>query len=112
MFQIGDSHVHQLRDGQVKTLTEAGRGRQLDDFLGMGPGVAEVIRTTSEPVRPGDVYVLVTDGVSVGVEPDAFSEIWSSSRGDPAACAAAIIGAVARCRGDDDATALVVLVLD
>ena len=112
LFQVGDSHVFRVRGDEVHCLTvEDGQGRKLDHFLGMGPAVSEVIRVKSGPVQKGDVFVMVTDGVCEVVDDKTIASIWSRSSGDPATCAEAIIGEVARANEQDDATVLVALIL-
>jgi serine/threonine protein phosphatase PrpC len=112
LFQVGDSHVFRIRGGEMHCLThQEGHGRKLNHFLGMGPSVSEVMRTKSGPVEAGDVFVMITDGISEAVDADLISALWTSARGDPATCAEAIIGAVARANVNDDATVLVALIL-
>jgi len=114
LFQVGDSHVFRVRAGDVHKITQgdAESGKGLNQFLGMGPAVAEVMYTVSGPVQSGDVFFLVTDGVTDLVRPDALPQLWADSSGDPAACAEALLGQVTRGHADDDATVLVAVVLD
>jgi len=113
VFQVGDSHVFHLRDGVISQITEGGlrAGAKLDHFLGMGPDVSEVIRISQPEIQAGDVLFLVTDGVTAELEPESFATMWSDARGDPATCSTAIMGAVSRANGQDDATAVVALIL-
>ncbi len=112
LFQVGDSHVFRVRGPEIHCLTvEEGQGRKLDHYLGMGPAIAEVMRVKSGPVQAGDVFVMVTDGVSELVDAETIAAMWARSHGDPATCAEAIIGEVARANVEDDATVLVALIL-
>ena len=113
VFQVGDSHIFLVRDGQVDCLTEteAESGKKLDHFLGMGPTVSEVIRVSDHAIQPGDALILATDGVTGLVDPTTFGTIWAGSHGDPAACTQTILGGVARQHGSDDATVIAALVL-
>jgi len=113
IFQVGDSHVFRVRGDEVECLTSTSSdsGRKLEHFLGMGAAVSEVIQTSSHPVTAGDVLVLVTDGVTAHVDAQQMRRFWTGAHGDPAAATEAILGEVARHRGQDDATVVVALVL-
>lgn len=113
IFQVGDSHVFLLREGNVRCLTEleGERGMKLDHFLGMGPAVSEVVRVSTHEVRAGDALLLATDGVTNLVSEDELGTLWSNSLGDPAACTEAVLAAVARQQGSDDATIVAALIL-
>lgn len=113
VFQVGDSHVFLVRQGEATCLTQTTGegGRKLDHFLGMGPAVSEVIQVSEHEVRTGDALILVTDGVTEHLQLAEFGQIWERSNGDPAACTETIIGAVSRQRGTDDATVVAALVL-
>ena len=112
-FQVGDSHIFRVRDATVERLTVGAEesGRKLDNFLGMGPEVSEVIELSNHDVLPGDALFLVTDGVTAFVTADELSRVWAISNGDPAAATQAVLGAVARNKGPDDATVVAALVL-
>jgi serine/threonine protein phosphatase PrpC len=113
VFQVGDSHIFRVRNGKVErlTATETKGGRKLDHFLGMGPAVSEVIHVAEHLIETGDALVLVTDGVTEHVSDDALVTYWDGANGDPAACTQAILGAVSRAQGGDDATVIAALVL-
>lgn len=113
LFQVGDSHVFRIRGDDVHKIThgdpESDKG--LNQFLGMGPAVAEVMYTVSGPVHAGDVFILVTDGVTGSLDTEGLPALWQRCGRDPAGCAEAIMGAVARRETEDDATVLVAMVL-
>lgn len=112
IFQVGDSHVFRVRDERVERLTVGkDEGRKLDNFLGMGTEVGEVIEVSQHPVLPGDALFLVTDGVTEFVDAERFGEVWRGAGGDPAAATENILGIVARNKGGDDATVIAALVL-
>jgi serine/threonine protein phosphatase PrpC len=114
LFQVGDSHVFRVRGDEVHKITQGDLCSEasLNQFLGMGPAVSEVMYTVSGPVEPGDVFVLVTDGLSSVLDVDGLPALWQGSGRDPAGCAQSILGAACRAEVDDDATVLVVMVLD
>jgi serine/threonine protein phosphatase PrpC len=64
-----------------------------------------------EPLFVGDLFLLVTDGVTEVVAVDDLLDAWWAFGGSPQRAAAAIIGEVEERDGKDDATALVVDVL-
>lgn len=113
VFQVGDSHVFRIRENKVEQITAGGldEGARLEHFLGMGPEVAEVIKLSKADVRAGDVLVLVTDGVTASVSPDAMVQMWGEANEDPATACTSVIGAVARTGCEDDATVVMALVL-
>lgn len=113
VFQVGDSHVFRIRGNAVQRLTvgDEDSGRKLDNFLGMGPEVSEVIELVDHEVMAGDAVILVTDGVTAFVSADELGSFWAHANGDPAAATQAILGAVSRNKGPDDATVVAALVL-
>jgi serine/threonine protein phosphatase PrpC len=113
VFQVGDSHIFRVRNDQVErlTATETSSGRKLDHFLGMGPAISEVIHVAEHPIEAGDAFMLVTDGVTAHVNSDELANYWADANGDPAACTQAILGAISRVQGGDDATVIAALVL-
>lgn len=113
IFQVGDSHILRVRQGDVTflTKTEAMSGRKLEHFLGMGPAVSEVIQVEKHSIEEGDALFLVTDGVTEHVSTEQIASYWATAQGDPASCTQSILAAVARAKGGDDATVVGVLVL-
>ena len=59
-------------------------------------------------LQEGDVFFLVTDGVSDVITARRMARTWARSAGDPDLCASNILDAVAARDGKDDATAVVV----
>ncbi len=104
---VGDSPVFLLRGGELRRLGGQAGGGRLEGYLGMGPRVAQVTRVTEEPVRPGDVIFLLTDGVSGVLPAEAIAACWLRTE-DPERAAAELVAEAARLGVDDDATALVV----
>jgi serine/threonine protein phosphatase PrpC len=112
VVHVGDSQVYRVRHGEAVRITQDHRGgRALGAYVGMGPRVADVLQVWSEPLFVGDLYLLVTDGVTEVLGVDELLDTWWAFGGSPRRAAQAIIGEVERRSGKDDATALVVDVL-
>ncbi|MEN9786428.1 MAG: hypothetical protein RLZZ299_1692 [Pseudomonadota bacterium] len=113
VVHVGDSEVYRVRHGAVARVTspQGGAGRGLRAYVGMGPRIADAIQVWSAPLLVGDLFLLVTDGVTEVVASDELLDAWWAFGGSPARAARAIIDAVERRSGRDDATALVVDVL-
>jgi serine/threonine protein phosphatase PrpC len=106
---VGDSAIYRLRGGDISMMTQIqGSGRSLRAFMGMGPTVSDVCSITCESLLNGDVFFLVTDGVSNLVSPPELATAWTCSNGDPDRCAATILQRVTEQEGSDDATVVVV----
>lgn len=113
VVHVGDSQVYRVRHGVTTRITKQHRGgRGLGAYMGMGPEVADVLQIWQEELFAGDLFLMVTDGVTEVVPADALNETWWSVGASPQLVAQAIINEVDRRRGTDDATALVVDVLD
>lgn len=112
ILHVGDSQVYRVRHGQVTRITKSHRGgRALGAYVGMGPKISEVLQLWQEPMLVGDLFLLVTDGVTAVLDPDELLDSWWAMGGSPQRAANAIIQAVDAAEGEDDATALVVDVL-
>ncbi len=112
VLHVGDSQVYRVRHGTAERITQNHRGgRALGAYVGMGPDVADVLQVWQEPLFVGDLFLLVTDGVTEVVAVDELLDTWWAFGGSPQRAAAAIIGEVDQRGGKDDATALVVDVL-
>jgi protein phosphatase len=112
VLHVGDSQVYRVRHGETVRITQNHRGgRHLGAYIGMGPSVADVLQVWHEPLFVGDLFLLVTDGVTEVVGPDELSDAWWTVGGSPQRASHAIIAEVNRRGGQDDATALVVDVL-
>lgn len=112
-IHVGDSAIYRVRHDNVALITQIhGGGRGLAAFMGMGPAVSEVVRVAREPLQDGDIFILVTDGVTDVVEPAELAVQWARSGGDPDAAARQILELVTERKGRDDATAVVVQFLN
>ncbi|MDG1481500.1 MAG: serine/threonine-protein phosphatase [Myxococcota bacterium] len=109
VVHVGDSAIYQVRRGDISRITQIhGGGRGLQAFMGMGSAVSEVVQIQKSELREGDVFFLVTDGVSDVLAPSELSRLWVRSGGDPDLCAHNILESVSFQNGSDDATAVVV----
>ena len=113
LFQVGDSHVFRIRGKDVHKIThgDLDSDKGLNQFIGMGPAVAEVMYTINGPVHAGDVFVLVTDGVATAMDVDGLPGTWQLGGRDPAGMAESLLSSAARADVDDDATVLVAMIL-
>lgn len=111
VVHVGDSQVYRVRDGVVENVTRHKRPGGLAQFVGMGPRVAEIAQVWQEPLHTGDLFLLVTDGVTEVVGPDEIVDFWWGADGSCARAAQAVIREVDRRSGQDDATVVLVDVL-
>jgi serine/threonine protein phosphatase PrpC len=109
VIQIGDSEVFWVRDGQMNPIRpRKTRGRRLDAWLGMGPAVEKAARLWSQDLLVGDLFLLVTDGVTARVDAEFMWDQWWAMAGNPTSTAEAIVAEADRRLTPDDATAVVV----
>lgn len=111
VVHVGDSEVFHVRHGEVTRIATSSRGGGLGAYLGMGAGLRDAIQVWSAPLHAGDLFLLVTDGVTEVLAVSELLDTWWAFGGDPLRVASAVIAEVDRRRGRDDATALVVDVL-
>lgn len=112
VVHVGDSQLYRVRHGDCRRLTESHRGgRSLGAYVGMGPQIADVMQVWQEPLFVGDLFLLVTDGVTEVIEPAELLDLWWTGAGSPQRAVSSIIAEVNRRGGQDDATAVVVDVL-
>lgn len=120
---VGDSRLYRMRDGELALLTadDTRFGRQVPvggpvpldlqhtNELLCALGVERQVTTTigEETPRPGDVYLLCSDGVSGLVSALAIKE-QLAAMSDPAATGAALLELAMDAGGSDNATIVVV----
>jgi PPM family protein phosphatase len=123
---VGDSRAYLLRDGRLEQLTDdhslvaelVRRGELspaeaevhpqrsvITRALGTDPDVD--VDALSVESRPGDVFLICSDGLSSFVDGDAIGEILQRNRGDLDAATRSLIQAANRGGGDDNITAVV-----
>jgi protein phosphatase len=110
---VGDTRAYRCRDGQCEPLTEDHAAREPHNLLlrciGGGRDHTEVDRATF-PVLAGERYLLLSDGVWSTVADDRIGRL--TARGDAQAVAEALVSAALAAGGPDNATAIVVDVVD
>lgn len=110
---VGDTRIYLLRDGVCEPLTVDHAVRQPDNLLlrciGGGHASCEVDHQEL-PLRAGDRFLLVSDGVWSAVPEAALTRLLA--RGAPQVAAEALVGQALAAGGHDNATALVVDVVD
>ncbi|MEC8425464.1 MAG: protein phosphatase 2C domain-containing protein, partial [Myxococcota bacterium] len=65
VLTVGDSPVYRLRRGRIKQAgaEQTGTFRRLQAYLGMGASVSEQLQMESWALEPGDVFMLMSDGI-------------------------------------------------
>lgn len=113
VFTVGDSPIYRLRQGRLRQAGMEGTGtfRRLEAYLGMGPAVSEVLKRERWELRPGDVLLLLSDGVLSALEEEDLAALWARTK-EPARFCRAVIEEVARTGVDDDATIVAVELLE
>lgn len=109
ILTVGDSPVYRLRRGRLKQAgTETtGLFRRLQSYLGMGASVAEQLIVQQWPLEPGDLLMLMSDGVIDALDEDDLVDLWNRFK-DPERFVRTTLEEVARIGVDDDATILAV----
>jgi len=108
ILHVGDSAIYINHKGGIDRITHLdGGGSRLSCYMGMGASVSELLQVVEVPLREGDLFFLVTDGVDVLSTQSLVLE-WNRSGGDPDRCALNLTERIDECEGDDDATIVVV----
>ncbi len=72
-FSVGDSAIFRLRNAQLERLNFSDtRGLGLATFVGMGAGVRTALQLQRHAVRPGDLFLICSDGVLDALEEKAI----------------------------------------
>lgn len=110
---VGDTRLYRCSRGKLERLTEDHAAREPDNVLlrWLGGGQRQVEADfVAWPTEPGDRWVLLSDGIwSVVPEADLVRTCRDQ---DPQAVAAALVAAALDAGGPDNATAVVVDVLE
>jgi len=110
---VGDTRIYRWRDGSLEQLTTDHAVREPHNLLtrcvGGGHATCEADRF-HVTLRAGDRFLLATDGVWAAVPPAALAKL--VGRGEPQAAADALVAQALRAGGNDNATVVVVDVVD
>jgi protein phosphatase len=120
---VGDSRAYRLRDGRLEQLTEdhslvaelVRSGRLSPEEADAHPQRSVITRTVgtdpdvdvdtfSVDARPGDVFVLCSDGLTTMVADDAILELVERNRGNLDQAARALVDAANKGGGEDNVT--------
>lgn len=108
VLTVGDSPVYRLRRGRLKQAGTESTGmlqRALRAYLGMGTRVSDVLRHERWTVEPGDVLLLMSDGILDALDETQLVSLWTRTP-EPKAYVGRLLDEVARIGVDDDATVL------
>jgi protein phosphatase len=127
LAHVGDSRIYVFRDGKLHPLTfdhslvnemifrgaittRQARAHPYRHVITRALGVGGAIEpdTARFEVRPGDVYLLCTDGVTGHMDDDDLAQVLLASGSDLDACVRHLIDIANECGGDDNATAVLV----
>ena len=110
---VGDSRIYLLRDRELRALTvdhvwdQPGMQHVLRRAMGLDQHL--VVDYTDDALRPGDVFLLASDGVWEVVGDKAIHDLLTSNQ-DPQNAADALVRYAMTGKGGDNATAMVVKV--
>ena len=124
IFHVGDSRVYRLRDGRLAQLThdqtlyqqalEAGVTDMLPPrnllLQAIGPGDEVRPDVFAQPIAPGDLYLLCSDGLYGATRDEALAEILAmATPRNLAACCAALVEKAKQDGSRDNITAILLL---
>ncbi len=121
LAHVGDSRIYRLRRGNLEQLTRdhsfyaqleamgvverpEGLGHVITRAIGFGDDAAPDLRV--EPLAPGDVFLLCSDGLSEPLDAGAIASMLA--QGDPGEAAEGLVRAAYDAGGTDNITAVVV----
>lgn len=123
---VGDSRAYRLRDGQLQRLTndhswvseQVRLGLLTDDEAKRHPMRNIITRalgnrdelevdTTEEPIHPGDVFLLCSDGLNSMLGDDEISELLTRHRNEPEKACQALVDEANERGGEDNVTVVV-----
>lgn len=122
---VGDSRIFGLRGGRLLQISQdhtdggymrergiTGRRPRLTQYLGMDPAAVRLEPyITWAALRPGDVYLVCSDGLTDMVGPEGIRRALSQD-GGASACVERLIGAALEGGGRDNVTAIVARILE
>ena len=127
----GDSRAYRFRDGTLEQLTTdhslvgelVRSGRLTEDEAAVHPHRSVITRalgteaevdvdTLTVDLRPGDLVLLCSDGLSAMVRDDEIARLLGAADGDPHRAAEALIGAANAAGGEDNVTVVLFEVVE
>jgi len=127
LAHVGDSRIYVFRDGKLHGLTfdhslvnemifrgaitsRQARAHPYRHVITRALGVGGVIEpdTARFEVRPGDVYLLCTDGITAHMDNEDLAQVLLAGGADLEATAQHLVDIANECGGDDNATAVLV----
>jgi len=114
LFHVGDARIYRLAGGAVEQLTEDHRivvSRETS-YLGRALGVNPQVEIDYQAlgIQPGDVFLLMTDGVHGFVEPRFVAATVAEHAGNLDHAAAALVAEALKRGSDDNLTVQIVRV--
>ena len=128
---VGDSRAYRFRDGTLEQLTTdhslvgelVRSGRLTEDEAAVHPHRSVITRalgteaevdvdTLTVDLRPGDLVLLCSDGLSAMVRDDEIARLLGAADGDPHRAAEALIGAANAAGGEDNVTVVLFEVVE
>ncbi len=110
LAHVGDSRAYRLRAGELQCLTTDHVWTQpgMEHVLRRGMGLDDhiVLDVSGGKLEPGDLFILMSDGVWSAMTPAAL-HLLCSSQPDPSLLAQELVATAIRKGGQDNATALV-----
>lgn len=104
---VGDSAAFLLSDsGFIKATTNHEDNLGIYRYIGQGAGFVPEIR--SFPITDGDVWCLVTDGVTKGLREHEIKKVLEDYAGEPNLAAKTLVESAKRKGVQDDITAVVI----
>jgi protein phosphatase len=127
LAHVGDSRIYRIREGQIEQLTED--HSLLNDYMKMKKltpeeiekfphknvivralGMKETVKvdTAFEPYRPGDVYLLCSDGLNGMISDEKMLEVVESNGSDLSVATSQLVEAANDAGGVDNITVVLV----
>jgi PPM family protein phosphatase len=123
LAHVGDSRAYRYRDGVLEQLTTdhslvgelVRSGRLTEDEAAVHPHRSVITRalgteadvevdTSTIDLRPGDLMLICSDGLSAMVREDEIVRLLEATRGDPHDAAEALVAAANEAGGEDNVT--------
>ncbi len=112
VLNIGDSQVLRVRHGELQVLTAPrSMAGGLRNYMGMGVRLNDAMQVWRQALWPGDLFMLLSDGVMQVMKNEELLDTWWEAAGDPKLTVSRIVDDIEARKGEDDATVIVVDIL-